>query len=257
MKLFFHPLSKKKQKVILGGKRKSGFSFFFFLKIGRNYFFEPDFVFSGYLRKKEYILGEATLQKYLPDRAVAPCLELIKSNKVHLKIVNHRVTRHGDYRCLPNGRHLITVNATLNKFRFLITLVHEIAHLVAFERFGKHIKPHGIQWKRTFQELMVPFIRPEIFPNQLLPLLAKHFKNPKASSSTDAHLSIALKAYDKAQHTEKSYVFELPFGSTFRIYNGKIFKMGNKRVKRYECVEVNTGRLYLFQPNAEVELITD
>ena len=202
-------------------------------------------------------MGDSTLQKYLPENAFRSCLQLIQDHKVHLKIVNHRVTRHGDYRRLPNGQHVITVNATLNRFRFLITLIHEIAHLVAFERFGRRIKPHGKEWKYTFQELMVPFIRPDVFPNQLLPLIARHFKNPKASSSTDAQLSIALKAYDDIQHTEKSYVFELPFGSVFRIYNGKLFKKGNKRVKRYECIEVNTGRMYLFQPNAEVELITD
>ena len=101
---------------------------------------------------------------------------------------------------------------------------------------------------------MLPFIRPEIFPSKLLPLLAKHFKNPKASSSTDANLSIALKQFDE-QQSEKSYVFELPLGSVFRIYNGKLFKKGNKRIKRYECVEVGTGKMYLFQPNAEVELI--
>ncbi|WP_054558204.1 SprT-like domain-containing protein [Croceitalea dokdonensis] len=197
------------------------------------------------------------LQKYLPARAVEPCFELIKANGVNLKIVNHRVTRHGDYRRLPNGMHQITVNASLNKYRFLITLVHEIAHLVAFEKFGRRIKPHGLEWKRTFQHLMIPFIRPEVFPSKLLPLIANHFKNPKASSSTDAHLAIALKAFDTVQQNDHSYVFELPMGSTFRLYNGKLFKKGQKRTKRYECVELSTGRIYLFQPNAEVELIKD
>ena len=197
------------------------------------------------------------LQKYIPERAVDPCFELIKQHGVHLKIVNERVTRHGDYRRLSDGRHLITVNASGNKFRFLITLIHEIAHLVAFEHFGRQIKPHGKEWKYTFQRLMLPYIRPEIFPNELLPLLANHFKNPKASSSTDSRLAIALKAYDFTQHDDKSYVFEIPLGSVFRIYNGKIFKKGNKRVKRYECVELTSGKMYLFQPNAEVELIND
>ncbi|AKA34478.1 SprT-like domain-containing protein [Flagellimonas lutaonensis] len=196
-----------------------------------------------------------TLQKYLPERAVGPCFELIKTYGVHLKIVNHRVTRHGDYRKMPNGGHQITVNASLNKYRFFITLVHEIAHLVAFERYGRRIKPHGAEWKHTFQQLMLPFIRPEIFPAQLLPLIARHFKNPKASSSTDAQLSVALKEFDPIERT-KSYVFELPTGSTFRLYNGKLFKKGKKRVKRYECIELATGKLYLFQPNAEVELIS-
>ena len=202
-------------------------------------------------------MGESTLLKYLPEGAVPPCLELIREHGVHLKIVNHRVTRHGDYRRLPSGQHLITVNASLNKYRFLITLLHEIAHLVAFERFGRKIKPHGKEWKQTFQECMIPFLRPEIFPSSLLPLLANHFRNPKASSSTDAKLSVALQAFDPEQQSEKSYVFELPEGRIFRIYNGKLFNKGNKRVKRFECVEMSTGRLYLFQPNAQVELISN
>ena len=196
----------------------------------------------------------ATLSKYLPERAVEPCFELIKSHGVHLKIVNHRVTRHGDYRKLPQGGHQITVNASLNSYRFLITLIHEIAHLVAFETYGRHIKPHGLEWKRAFQELMLPFIRPEIFPSQLLPIIAQHFKNPKASSSTDARLSIALRSFDPDERKHQ-YVFELPAGSTFRLYNGKLFKKGKRRIKRYECVELATGKVYLFQPNAEVELI--
>ncbi len=199
----------------------------------------------------------STLQKYLPERAVAPCFELIKHHGVHLKIVNHRVTRHGDYRRLSNGQHQITVNASLNPYRFLLTLIHEIAHLVAFERFGRGIKPHGTEWKQTFKELMMPFLHPEVFPSKLLPVLARHFKNPKASSSTDAQLAIALQSYDPVQNQEKSYMFELPKGSTFRIHNGKLFRKGDRRVKRYECIELATGRLYLFQPNAEVEVITD
>ena len=193
------------------------------------------------------------LQKYLPSHAVAPVFDLIEENNVHLKIVNERVTRHGDYRRTQDGVHQITINANLNKFRFLITMVHEIAHLVAFDKFGRTIKPHGQEWKFTFQQMMLPFIRPEIFPVQLLPLIAKHFKNPKASSDTDAHLAVALKSFD--EETDKNYVFELPAGGVFKIYNGKIFKKGEKRRKRYECIEMETGKIYLFQPNAQVELI--
>ena len=122
---------------------------------------------------------QQTLAKYLPELAVSPCFELIKNSQVHLKIVNERVTRHGDYRRGKDGKHQITVNASLNKYRFLITLIHEIAHLLAFEKYGRNIKPHGVEWKKTFQFLMLPFIRPEVFPSQLLPLLANYFKNPK------------------------------------------------------------------------------
>lgn len=194
-----------------------------------------------------------TLAKYIPEHAVKPVFDLIVMNQVHLKIVNERATRHGDYRKGPSGKHEITVNSSLNKYKFLMTLIHEIAHLVAFEKFGRAIKPHGQEWKYSFQRLMIPYIRPEIFPNHLLPLLAKHFKNPTASSDTDAKLSLALKQFDK--QNDKNYIFEIPTNSIFRIQNGKIFKKGALRVKRYECLEINSGRMYLFNPNAEVELL--
>ena len=193
------------------------------------------------------------LAKYIPQQAVAPVFELIVQNEVHLKIVHERVTRHGDYRRGISGKHEITVNSNLNQYKFLITLIHEIAHLVAFEKFGRNIKPHGQEWKYTFQRLMIPFIRPEIFPSQLLPLLARHFKNPTASSDTDARLALALKYFDAP--SDKSFVFNIPTGSIFRIHNGKVFKKGNLRVKRYECTEISSGRVFLFNPNAEVELL--
>ena len=195
----------------------------------------------------------AILEKYIPEAAVALTFDLIKVNDIHLKIVNERVTRHGDYRTMRNGDHQITVNANLNRFRFFITLIHEIAHLVAFQKYGRFIKPHGREWKLTFQELMLPFIRPEIFPNSILPLVAMHFKNPKATSDTDVKIALALKEYDPPN--DKNYIFEIPLGGSFRLYNGKIFTRGKQRVKRFECIEVRTGRMYLFNPNAEVEFL--
>jgi hypothetical protein len=194
------------------------------------------------------------LLKYLPEHAVEPVFELIKTNSVHLKIVNERQTRHGDYRKHPTGKHQITVNANLNKYRFLITLVHEIAHLAAFEKYGRSIKPHGNEWKITFQRLMIPFIRPEIFPNSVLPLVANHFRNPTASSDTDARLAFALKQFDERK-PDVHFIHEVPSGSFFRIKNGKVFQKKGLRVKRYECLEVQTGKLYLFNANAEVEII--
>ena len=189
----------------------------------------------------------------MPEHAVAPVYVLIKQHEVHLKIVNERITRHGDYRRHSSGKHQITVNASLNKYRFLITLIHEIAHLVAFQKYGKNIKPHGVEWKYTFQHIMVPFIRPEIFPQAILPLLARHFKNPTASSDTDVSLSLALKQFD--ERNDKSYIFEIPYGTRFRIHNGKVFQKGALRVKRYECLELSTGNMFLFHPNAEVEVM--
>ena len=195
-----------------------------------------------------------TLQKYVPEHAVNSVFDLIVANGVHLKIVNERVTRHGDYRKGVSGKHEVTVNANLNKYRFLITLLHEIAHLVAFEKYGRYIKPHGVEWKMVFQRIMIPYIRPEIFPHSILPLLANHFKNPTASSDTDARLAFALKQFDERK-ADIHFMHEVPSGSFFRIKNGRVFQKKGLRVKRYECLEVKTGKLYLFNANAEVEII--
>lgn len=191
------------------------------------------------------------LKKYIPERAVEPCIELIKKHGVYLQIVGQRKTRHGDYRKLPTGQVKITVNACLNKYKFLMTLIHEFAHLAAYQNYGNYIKPHGREWKHCFQQLMLPFLNPEIFPSKLLPLLAKHFRNPTASSDTDAVLSVALKEFDAP--SLKNYIFEIPLGRRFRIDNGRVFTKGKKRIKRYECTCEKTGQIYVFQPHAEVE----
>ena len=193
------------------------------------------------------------LKQYIPETAIPRVLELLDYDHLVVKVKNERKTRHGDYIRLPNGKHQITVNSNLNSYRFLITLIHEIAHFEAYKEYGRFIKPHGLEWKNTFQHLMLPFLNPDIFQNDLLPLLAKHFKNPKASSDTDSDLALALKQFDEAN--DKFYVFEVPLGKTFKLYNGKVFLKGTKRRKRFECVEVKSGKLYLFNPNAEVELM--
>lgn len=195
------------------------------------------------------------LQNVIPSAAIPQVLQLLDYDNLMVKIKNERKTRHGDYKLLPNDKHQITINNNLNTYRFLITLIHEIAHFEAYKTFGKLIKPHGIEWKRTFQRLMLPFLNPAIFPDTLLPLLAKHFKNPKASSDTDIYLARALKQFDEPN--DKTLIFELPHGCIFELYNGKRFKKGNQRVKRIECKEVKTGRVYLFNPNAEVQLIEE
>lgn len=190
---------------------------------------------------------------YIPETAVSQIESLLKKDNLIIKVKKERKTKHGDYRMLPNGKHQITVNGNLNPYRFLITLIHEIAHFEAYETYGRIIKPHGKEWKQTFQHLMLSFLRPEIFPKELLPLLARHFKNPKASSDTDTQLALALKRFDEAN--DKTYVFEVNLNQRFKLYNDRVFIRGNKRRKRIECIEEKTGKLYLFNPNAEVEIL--
>ena len=193
----------------------------------------------------------SVLQKYVPEAAVEQVIELLNSNPCSLKIVKNRRTKHGDFRRLKTGSYQITINNDLNPYRFLLTLIHEIAHLVTFEKYGR-VQAHGLEWKHTFQRLMLPFVTPEIYDDNLLKLLANYLKNPKASTDSDLKLSLALKQFD--ERNGKNFIFELPLESKFK-YNERIFVKGDKRRTRFGCVEESSGKLFLFHQNAEVELI--
>jgi len=173
---------------------------------------------------------------------------LLEKYHFQLKIVNNRATKHGDFRKLANGNFVITINNNLNPFQFLVTLIHEIAHHVTYQKHGR-VRPHGKEWKFHFQQLMLPFLHPSIFPHEILQPLANYLKNPKASTDSDVKLSLALRQ-NKASKG-KCFIFELPLDSSF-LYKERIFKKGPKRRTRYECLEVDSKKVYLFNQNAEV-----
>ena len=84
-----------------------------------------------------------------------------------------------------------------------------------------------------------------------MPLLANYLKNPKASTDTDVNLSLALRG--NIAEAGKSFIFEVPFGILFR-FKKSIYKRGNKRRTRYECLNTENNKVYLFNQNVEVEI---
>lgn len=189
------------------------------------------------------------LSKYIPENSVDLVEEILTKNPIHIKIVNNRATKHGDFKRKINGDFQITLNNNLNQYQFLFTLIHELAHWVTFKKH-KRVKPHGKEWKQNFQHLMLPFLHPSIYPPHLLPYLANYLKNPKASTGADVNLTREMNSYN--EKSGKSFIFELENGSIFN-FNNKSFKKGAKRRTRFECVEMASKKIYLFNQNAEVE----
>ncbi len=205
------------------------------------------------LRAVQYQRNSEILKKYLPEQTVEIISEWIIKFDFKLKITKERKTRLGDYMPPHNGlNHTITINHNLNKYAFLITLVHEVAHLVTFNEFKNTVNPHGTEWKKNFQKLMQPFLNTDIFPLEVFAALRKYIQNPAASSCSDIQLLRTLKLHDE----NNNYIFieHLKLNTLF-LYNGsRIFKKGEKIRKRFKCIEINSGSIYLFNPLTEVEL---
>lgn len=203
--------------------------------------------------KKESPLFQ--LNAYLPEGAFDSVVAYILEHKVHLTISRERTTVLGNYRNKQATKnHRISVNGNLNKYSFVITLLHELGHLLAFEKYGYKIPSHGAQWKKEYGKILAVFISKKIFPADVEKELLQTLNNPAASSCAETSLLRVLRKYDP--HKPGAFLLEeLPEQSYFKVKNGRVFSKGNKIRKRYLCKDLITNKLFLFSPVAEVELV--
>lgn len=196
-----------------------------------------------------------TLQQYIPQNSLEAVIFYLQKYNVHLTITKKRQSILGDYRHATTGQaHRISINGNLNEYAFLITLLHELAHLFTFEKFGNRVQAHGKEWKNEFTKILAAFLTKKIFPDDVENALMHNLHNPSASSCADEKLLRVLHNYDK--NPDGIILLEqLPQDSFFKIPGGRIFKKGNKIRKRYKCVEIQTGKFYLFSPVYEVAMI--
>ena len=198
------------------------------------------------------------LAEYLPQVAVDPVVHLIVRYKIYFRISRSRLTKLGDYRPPINQPyHKISVNHDLNKYAFLVTFIHEVAHLLVYKRYKNKVSsPHGIEWKTAYRDLMQKFIDLEAFPKEVEKEIAKSIVNSKASSTAELELTRVLRKYDENKIEGVTHLEDIPEGSTFVIKTGRRFKKGARRRVRYMCQNIDNQRWYLFHPLTEVKLLT-
>lgn len=191
------------------------------------------------------------LQHHLPQEAIGYCLQLWREKPFTLKIKKSRLTKIGDFTSKRNAvRPQITLNADLNPYMFLVTYIHEVAHLFVFLNFSRNTEPHGEHWKYAFRRLMHPLLAPHVFPEKILIPLMDHMENPKASSFADPTLTKALRAFDPDAQTTV-ILSDVPEGSIFKLHD-RYFQKGKLRRTRVLCKEMSSKRQYLVPAEAEV-----
>jgi predicted SprT family Zn-dependent metalloprotease len=192
----------------------------------------------------------AVFEKYLPAKASQYCFDLWVKHGFTFKIVRGRSTKLGDFRFNKGKKPIITVNQDLNPYAFTVTYLHEVAHLQAFEQYGRRIAPHGPEWKNTFKAVLLPVVEAGAFPDDLAVKLRRHLANPKAASCSDPALMMALSRYD--EHKTGMLLAELRIGEEF-LLEARHFKKEGKKRTRSVCLEMKTGRKYLISEVARVE----
>lgn len=196
----------------------------------------------------------AVFEKYFPATTVLYCFELWNEHKFKFKITRPRQSKLGDYCYRRDTGHQITVNANLNPYSFLVTYIHEVAHLYTFKQYGNKPEPHGKEWKSHFRNTFQPLLKAEILPTELIIALKEYLKNPAATTQGAKPLVNALRAYDVNDDEDKIVLTQLNLGDNFDL-NGRIFTKGELRRTRFLCTDRQTGKRYVVSNNALVKKV--
>lgn len=191
-------------------------------------------------------------KKFLPAGFEEIVVDLFLATPVRFKIVPPRKTKLGDF-SIGHGmeKPQITINGDLNPYSFLITTLHEFAHLHTYQQYGNRVNPHGEEWKANFRKLLIPIIDSGKLPKDVEISLVNSLVSMKASSCTDTKLSRVLKNYD-ARKEGFEILEQLPKNTIF-VLNGRQFIKGNLRRKKFLCEETISKRMFLINSLAEVQ----
>ncbi len=191
------------------------------------------------------------LEKYLPENCLPYLKKWFGDYVIHIKITRGRNSKLGDYRKMADKSHQITINSTLQPQLFFFVLTHELAHLLAFENYGHQISAHGAEWKNTFRIMLLESF--SVYEDDLKPIILNFSKSPKANfmSSPDLVRYFHIEDYED----ESSYIEDLEIKDQF-IYRKLLYILEEKRKKNYLCIQLDSGKKYIFKPLARVEKIS-
>jgi len=195
----------------------------------------------------------ADLAAYLPENSFDDVAAYLQKYSVHLTIARRRASVLGDYRnAFHEQNHRISVNGNLNKYAFLITLLHELAHLLTFEQYKNQVAPHGKEWKNRYAQLLFIFLQKNIFPDDIAVALRSSLHNPSASTASEQALTRVLRQYDLPRQ-DIITVEQLNMNEYFMTLDKKIYQRKEKRRTRYLCIEATTQKPYLISGLCEVK----
>lgn len=198
------------------------------------------------------------LRRYLPAAAIDCVYDFMQRYRVRFHITRERRSKLGDYRWPQVGHpgHEISVNGNLNPYMFLLVLLHEMGHLNTYVRYGNAVQPHGHEWQGEYRLLLASFA--ECFPSEVRPVLKQYIRSVPLSRSAGRRLEEQLHHYDQGYAPSANPTLDqLAPGTCFRLAKQpeRQFRALERRRTRWICEELASGRQFLVQGAAEVEVI--
>ncbi len=193
---------------------------------------------------------EAVLTRF-PEESRLLIRSLFSEYHFLFRITTPRKSRLGSYKGTRHDtRPVIQVNSDLGTYTFLLVFLHELAHLVVMKKHGRKARPHGIEWKDAYRNLVQPFFDAHVFPTVLTAELHRYFRKTPATFHRDSRLINTLSSLEGGP--EIVTVHDVPMNSTFTLMSGRQFVKIEKLRTRYKCFCPATRKYYLVPKSAQV-----
>jgi hypothetical protein len=152
-----------------------------------------------------------------------------------------RKTKIGDFRpARANKPTTITLNRDLAPYQMLLTLTHEIAHLINWSENGRKVAAHGPEWRNNFSALLRELSLIEDLDPQFKAAILNHARKPRSSAMYDPALFRLLRQLEGDSTT---LLADIAIGSPF-FFHGRAFTKESSARSRCICRAHDNGAKY-------------
>lgn len=191
------------------------------------------------------------LLEFFPESTHSLMTGYLELYPCNIKVTSPRLLKLGSFRAAGQGRlPTVSINNDLGKYSFLLVFVHELAHYHVWKNHHRRAKPHGEEWKKSFFQLMQPYLDEKYLPAELIFSLLDYFRTTPSSFHRNRQL---LDILNKLEGKEKIITLaDIKTNDSFRLLNGKKMIKLEKMRTRYKCYCPENRRYYLVSPNAQI-----
>ena len=209
----------------------------------------------------DYLL--ALLAQKVPAYGLPVVSRVVRAYDFAFRFAQSRRSKLGDFTRTAQGLVTLTVNMDLGSELFLVTFLHEVAHLEATLNQPRRSQPHGRRWQTCFGNLLKELCL-HAEGQMAVPLrdaLLAHSIAPSATLHADSRLASLLLppagTPDSPIAPDGCAFVEALVTHTAFWYRGRSFLLSGKLSKRHYATEMRSGRLYSFSAQCRVKVLKE